>query len=158
MKVVKVIASNGREMYFKVVSGKKVRISKKVALVSKEKPEPRARSKRKLPPTKKMSKVSKPKVYSVKEALVKKPLKSKILVAGYLLIEDDDFNLCEDFEETWPPGCGSRSIVFSVSKSKRKKFLEGFDGLKTDQGITWSEGVIQLRAGWSPEGKLEIYV
>jgi len=62
MEFVKVIAKNGREMYFQVVDGKKKRVSKEVALGSEIKPQSKSKAK-KSPATKakKASKASKAK-------------------------------------------------------------------------------------------------
>lgn len=62
MEIVKVIAKNGREMYFQVVDGKKKRVSKEVALGSENKPQPKSKAKKSLATkAKKASKASKAK-------------------------------------------------------------------------------------------------
>lgn len=142
MKVVKVIASNGREMYYRVsTSGKKVRITKEKALASENPPEKVATSSKssKKSTTKAKTAKAKPKankkekVFTIKEVLTKSPtgFGKTIKVEGFLLTsfrkvpkKEQKFELCSAFLETWPPQCSDPSLEFTLDAKKAKTFLE----------------------------------
>lgn len=143
MKIVKVIASNGREMYYRVSpNGKKVRITKEKALASENPPEKVAKSPKTSPKTgtakaktakAKAKAAKKEKVFTIKEVLTKSPtgFGKTIKVGGFLLTsfgkvkkEEQKFELCSSFLETWPPQCSDPSLEFTLDAKKAKTFLE----------------------------------
>lgn len=65
-------------------------------------------------------------------------LDGPLLVNGFLVVRGGEARLCETLLESFPPQCGSPSLL--VEGLDR----DVIDGLTSEQGTTWSEQQIQL--------------
>lgn len=70
------------------------------------------------------------------EQLVERSADTPIAVEGFLHVSDGVTRLCAAILESYPPQCGEPSVELVGLD------VEELDGVTTDQGVSWKEGVV----------------